>query len=107
MVDPVRAAGKGDRNGGQINLPDSVGLDADFGNGLFTVCIKPLAPQFRCACIVFAPSFDIMHLETTGLEFSERMADMVELRARKNIFLQGLFFRLCLAELLFGSFGAP
>src|SRR5712671_4390406 len=49
---------------------------------------KPVVPLFACPLVVLAPALDVVHLQPVELHAGDRVADVVELAAGKDVFGQ-------------------
>src|SRR5215218_3459430 len=85
LVEADAAALEGDRAAGQIHEPDPRLDLADLGDRLIVVCEQAVVPEPAGALVVLAPALDVVDLEAVALEALDRVADVVELAARKDV----------------------
>ncbi len=86
------------RNTGEIGEPQPRLVAADFAFRRFAVRQQAVVPQPAGTRVMFAPGFDVMHLETVAFEIGRGHADMVEFAARENVTRNRNRFRPFLAE---------
>src|SRR5690606_21927848 len=92
LENPCAATREGERDTREISDPDAILLLAYQANCLFPRSGEALAPELASAGIVWPPSFDVVHLESSALHGYDRVANVVELAAGKNVFRQRTLF---------------
>ena len=85
LEDLQRAVAKAGRDARQIRHPEPVSLGTDEADRLLAASRQPLAPMPSRERIMLAPAFHVVNVELAGFQRFERVADVIQLAAGKDV----------------------